>query len=137
MRMTPVSPTPTKFHGTSSVSITVKDLSKSAAWYRDVVGFGIERAHEHEGRLVFVELRAGDVRVNLNQDDGGKGWDRVKGLGFSIGIWTTEDIDGIARHIKAAGGTLDSEPVDAPWGARYFRFTDPDGFSFAVLKPLA
>jgi uncharacterized glyoxalase superfamily protein PhnB len=135
--MTIASPVPEKFHGTTSVSITVKDLQKSAAWYRDVVGFGVDRTYERDGRLVLVALKAGDVRISLNQDDGAKGWDRVKGLGFSISVWTTEDIDGIANRIKASGGRLDSEPVDAPWGARFFRLTDPDGFKLAVLKSLA
>ena len=135
--MTTPSPTPAKFRGTTSVSITVKDIDRSAAWYRDVAGFGVERTYEQDGRLVFVALTAGDVRLNLNQDNGAKGWDRIKGLGFSINIWTTEDIDAIASRIKASGGTLDSEPVDAPWGARFFRLTDPDGFKLAVLKSLA
>ena len=92
---------------------------------------------EQEGRPVLVALKAGDVRLNLNQDDGAQGWTRIKGLGFSINIWTTDDIDAIANRIKASGGKLDSEPVDAPWGARYFRLTDPDGFKLAVLKSLA
>jgi uncharacterized glyoxalase superfamily protein PhnB len=127
---------PEKFHGATQISITVKDLQKSAAWYQNVAGFGIERTIERNGAVVLVGLKAGDVRIHLNQDDGAKGWDRVKGLGFSINIWTAEDIDGIANRIKASGGTLDSEPVDAPWGARYFRLTDPDGFKLAVLKPL-
>jgi uncharacterized glyoxalase superfamily protein PhnB len=131
------SPVPEKFHGSTSVSITVKDIQKSVAWYRDVVGFGIERAVEHEGKLVYVALKAGDVRISLNLDDGAKGWDRIKGLGFSINFWTTEDIDAIATRIKASGGKLDSEPVDADWGARFFRLTDPDGFKLAILKPLA
>jgi uncharacterized glyoxalase superfamily protein PhnB len=131
------SPVPEKFHGSTSVSITVKDLQKSAAWYRDVAGFGIDRTVEHEGKLVYVALKAGDVRISLNQDDGAKGWDRIKGLGFSINVWTSEDIDAIATRIKASGGKLDSEPVDADWGARFFRLTDPDGFKLAVLKPLA
>jgi uncharacterized glyoxalase superfamily protein PhnB len=135
--MSLASPSPEQFHGTPSISLTVKDLQKSAAWYRDVVGFGVERAVERDGKLAFVTVKAGDVRINLNQDDGAKGWDRVKALGFSIGIWTTEDIDAIAHRIKAAGGHLDADPVDAPWGARYFRLTDPDGFRLAVLKPLA
>jgi uncharacterized glyoxalase superfamily protein PhnB len=100
------------------------------------VGFGVDRTFERDGRLVLVALKAGDVRINLNQDDGAKGWDRIKGLGFSVNIWTTEDIDAIANRIKASGGRLDSEPVDAPWGARYFRLTDPDGFKLAVLKSL-
>jgi uncharacterized glyoxalase superfamily protein PhnB len=131
------SPVPEKFNGTTSISLTAKDLQKSAGWYQNVVGFGVERTFERDGKLVLVALKAGDVRINLNQDDGAKGWDRVKGQGFSVNIWTTEDIDGIANRIKASGGQLDSEPVDAPWGARYFRLTDPDGFKLAVLKSLA
>ena len=135
--MTNPSPAPEKFHGSTTVSITVKDLEKSAAWYQHVVGFGVDRTFEREGRVILVALKAGDARINLNQDDGAKGWDRIKGLGFSISIWTTEDIDAIANRIKASGGTLDSEPTDAPWGARYFLLTDPDGFKLAVLKSLA
>jgi uncharacterized glyoxalase superfamily protein PhnB len=135
--MTDFSPGPEKFTANTSVSITVKDIQKSTAWYRDVVGFGVERAVERDGRPVFVALKAGGVRLSLNQDDGAKGWDRTKGLGFSINFWTTEDIDAIASRIKSSGGALDSEPVDAPWGARFFRLTDPDGFKLAILKPLA
>ena len=131
------SPTPEKFRASTAVSLTVKDLSKSMAWYRDVLGFGVGRTYEQDGRLAFVEVKAGDALINLNQDDGAKGWDRIKGLGFSIGFWTTEDIDAIAARIKASGGTLDSEPVDASWGARFFVLTDPDGYKLAVLKPLA
>ena len=130
------SPVPEKFHGSTSVSITVKDLQKSTAWYRDVAGFGIERTYEQDGKVFIVSVKAGDVRISLNQDDGAKGWDRIKALGFSINIWTAEDIDAIANRVKASGGILDSEPVDAPWGARYFRLTDPDGFKLAILKAL-
>jgi uncharacterized glyoxalase superfamily protein PhnB len=135
--MSDFSPAPEKFKGSTSVSITVKDIHKSLAWYRNVVGFGVERTVERDGKPVFVALKAGDVRLSLNQDDGAKGWERVKGQGFSVNFWTTEDIDAIASRIKASGGTLDSEPVDAPWGARFFRLTDPDGFKLAILKSLA
>jgi uncharacterized glyoxalase superfamily protein PhnB len=131
------SPVPEKFHGITSISITVKDVQKSAAWYRDIVGFGIERTVERDGKVIIVSLKAGEVRISLNEDDGAKGWDRIKGLGFSINIWTTEDIDAIANRITANGGTLDTKPVDAPWGARFFRLTDLDGFKLAVLKSLA
>jgi uncharacterized glyoxalase superfamily protein PhnB len=129
-------PVPEKFQGNTSVSITVKDIHKSAAWYRDVVGFGIERTLEQDGKVFIVYVKAGNVSIGLNQDDGAKGWTRIKGLGFSINIWTNDDVDAIAKHIKANGGTLDSEPVDAPWGARFFRLTDPDGFKLAILKRL-
>ena len=135
--MANLSATPEKFRGAPSVSITVKDVQKSLGWYRDVLGMGVERSVERDGKVVFVALKAGDVRISLNQDDGVKGWDRVKGLGFSINIAVTEDIDAIASRIKASGGTLDSEPVDASWGARYFALTDPDGYKLGMLKWLA
>jgi predicted enzyme related to lactoylglutathione lyase len=47
------------------------------------------------------------------------------------------DVDAAAVRIKAAGGTLLSEPADQPWGARMFQFKDPDGFKLGVSTPLA
>jgi uncharacterized glyoxalase superfamily protein PhnB len=124
---------PESFRGrTLSASLTVKDLQKSLAWYRDVVGFTVDREYEREGKLRAVALRAGDVRLVIGQDDGAKGWDRVKGEGFSLRITTDQNVDEIAKRIKKVGGTLESEPADTPWGARMFRLRDPDGFRLAI-----
>lgn len=125
----PVRAKPESFRArTLSASLTVQDLEKSLAWYTDVIGFAIDRRHEREGKLVAVSLKAGRVRILLGQDDGAKGWDRVKGQGISVQFTTVQSVDEIAERIKDAGGTLDTEPVDTPWGARVFRITDPDGF---------
>jgi uncharacterized glyoxalase superfamily protein PhnB len=113
-------------------SLTVKDLDKSLAWYRDVVGFEVDRKHEREGKLRAVSLRAGDVRILINQDDGAKGWNRAKGEGFSLQITTEQNVDEVAKRIKQHGGTLESEPADMPWGARMFRLRDPDGFKLTI-----
>jgi uncharacterized glyoxalase superfamily protein PhnB len=115
-----------------AASLTVKDLEKSVAWYRDVLGFTIDRKHERDGKLMGVSLKAGLVRILLNQDDGARGLDRAKGEGFSLQITTSQSVDAIADRIKAAGGTLGSEPADMPWGARVFRVADPDGFRLAI-----
>lgn len=117
---------------TLSASLTVKDLEKSLAWYCDVVGFSVDQRHEREGTLRAVSLRAGDVRVLLGLDDGAKGWERVKGEGFSLQITTDQDVDAIATRIRENGGTLASEPADMPWGARVFRLQDPDGFKLVI-----
>jgi uncharacterized glyoxalase superfamily protein PhnB len=119
-----------------TASLTVKDLRKSVAWYRDVVGFTVDREHERDGKLRSVAIVAGNVRLLLNQDDGAKGWDRTKGEGFSMQFITTQSVDELAARIKAAGGTLDSEPADMPWGVRMFRLRDPDGFGFAFSEEL-
>lgn len=122
-------------HGALSVSLTVKEIQKSLAWYRDVLGFTVVRTREHEGQLRAVTLSAGEVRLAINQDDGKKGWERVKGEGFSFNITTTQDPDVLARGITARGGKLETEPADMPWGARAFRLRDPDGYRFSISSP--
>jgi uncharacterized glyoxalase superfamily protein PhnB len=115
-----------------SASLTVKDLQKSLTWYRDVLGFTVDQQHERGGKLMAVSLKAGAVRILIGQDDGAKGFDRVKGEGFSLQLTTAQNIDELASRIKQHGGTLESEPTDTPWGARVFRVKDPDGFKLAI-----
>ena len=113
------------------VSLTVRDVRRSAGWYRDVLGFTIDREYERGGQVRAIALRAGTVRLLVTQDDGAKGTDRVKGEGFSMQLTTSQDVDGFAEQVKAAGGILDTEP-ETMWGARAFRLRDPDGFRFVV-----
>jgi uncharacterized glyoxalase superfamily protein PhnB len=118
-----------------AVSLTAKDIHTSLAWYCDVLGFTIDQKHEREGTLRAVSLKAGSVRILLGQDDGAKGWDRVKGEGFSFQLTTVQNIDALAALIKSRGGKLDSEPMDTPWGQRVFRLADPDGFKVVISSP--
>lgn len=128
-------PAQSTFHARAlSASLTVADLETSVAWYRDALGFAIDQTHERGGTVLSVSLRAGDVRILLNQDDGSRGTDRIKGEGFSLMITTDGSVDEVAERIKAHGGTLDSEPQDVPWGGRAFRVRDPDGFRFAIAS---
>jgi uncharacterized glyoxalase superfamily protein PhnB len=129
---------PESFRGRALMaSLTVNDVRKSLAWYRDVAGFTVDEQYEREGELQAVALKAGTVRIMIGQDDGAKGWDRRKGEGFSLIITTAQDVDELAAHIKARGGTLASEPADMPWGARVFRVRDPDGFMLAISTEVA
>jgi len=122
-----------------TASLTVKDIEKSLAWYRDAVGFTVKQEHTRDGRVVAISLKAGSVELLIGRDDGAKGWDRVKGEGLSLQISTTQNIDELAARIKAHGGTLTTEPTDMPWGVRVFRAQDPDGFKlvFSSVRPSA
>src|SRR5689334_18728814 len=79
-----------------SISLTVTDLRASAIWYRDVLGFLIEREFERGGVAFAVRLRAGTVALLLTQDNGARGADRAKGEGFSLQFTTRQNIDEIA-----------------------------------------
>jgi uncharacterized glyoxalase superfamily protein PhnB len=120
----------------ASPSFTVADIDKSLAWYRDVLGFTVGDRWEMDGVLRGVELSAGDVLFMIGQDDWQKGRDRVKGIGFRLYCETGQDIDKIAARIKAAGGTLASEPADQSWGYRELSIDDPDGFKITIGKAL-
>jgi len=115
-------------------SLTVADVRRSADWYRDTLGFTIDREFARDGRLLAVSLRADAVRLLVTQDDGARGTDRVKGAGFSLQITTPQNVDAIAERARRAGATLDSEPADV-WGVRGFRLRDPDGFRLTISSP--
>jgi predicted enzyme related to lactoylglutathione lyase len=126
---------PEPFHATVlSASLTVNDLERSLAWYRDVVGFTVHQTFERAGTLFAVSLRAGAVPILLTRDDGAKGLDRAKGEGISLQLTTTQDVDAVAERIRSRGGALDSEPADMR-GARVFRLRDPDGFRLVISSP--
>jgi uncharacterized glyoxalase superfamily protein PhnB len=119
------------------ISLTAKDLSQSVAFYRDVLGFTVDNVREREGKPAAATVRSGTARIFLNQDDGGRGWERTKGEGFSITFDTAQDVDTIAERIKSKGWTLATEPADMPWGVRMLRVVDPDGYRLGIWRPLS
>jgi len=119
------------------ISLTAKDLLQSVAWYRDVLGFTVDNVRERDGKPAAATVRSGTARIFLNQDDGGRGWERTKGEGFSITFDTAQDVDAIAERIKSKGWTLAKEPADMPWGVRMLRVVDPDGYRLGIWRPLS
>jgi len=117
-----------------TASLTVNDIERSLAWYRDVLGFTLADRWEHGGKLAGVELRAGSVSVVLNQDDFSQGRDRVKGVGFRIYGNTRQDIDRLAADIESRGGVLAQAPTDREWGTRDFSLADPDGYRISITS---
>jgi len=119
-----------------SPSLTVNDLQRSIAWYRDVLGFKVDEEWKHNGQVMGASLKAGTVSVMLGQDDFAKGRNRQKGEGLRLYCSTRQDIDQLADMIKARGGTLLEEPKNQPWGARDFAVADLDGFKITISTAL-
>jgi catechol 2,3-dioxygenase-like lactoylglutathione lyase family enzyme len=114
-------------------TLTVNDIQKSLAWYRDGLGFFVTDRWEEGGRLEGVMLKAGACELGLSQDDFKKGRDRAKGVGFRLWCTTSQDVDAIAARLRAVGGTIIEEP-----GERYdsygFAAQDPDGFKIGITQ---
>jgi hypothetical protein len=68
----------TSGHASIAVGLTVNDVQKSIAWYRDVLGFTVGDLWKN-GDVVFgAELKSGAININVTQDDWKLGRDRVK-----------------------------------------------------------
>jgi catechol 2,3-dioxygenase-like lactoylglutathione lyase family enzyme len=117
----------------SSLSLTVADLPRSIAWYRDVLGFTTGERWEEDGVLHGQQMKAGTVDLMLTQDDFSKGRDRLKGEGVRVWWSTAQSLDDLAERIRAKGAGLDYGPDDTPWGDRAFGFTDPDGYHITIV----
>ena len=115
-------------------SLTVNNLQKSLDFFAGL-GFEVEERWEHDGALLGAMLKAGTARLGVNQDDGKKGLDRVKGIGVRIMVEATDDINAVAARAKAAGVTLSKEPHDTEWGARAFEVMEPSGFALTIYSP--
>src|SRR5260370_21466316 len=89
-----------------STGLTVNDLQRSIAWYRDVLRFTVKDRWEDGGKLMGVELVAGSASVMLNQDDFAKGRDRTKGIGLRLWPSTIPAIVTLAQQINGRGGVL-------------------------------
>jgi len=117
-----------------AASLTVRDLERSIAWYRDVLGFVVGERWEEGGQVRGIQMKAGACDLMLGQDDFAKGQDRKKGEGVRLWVATVQDISELAGRVKASGWRLDREPSETPWGDWAFALTDPDGFKLTIIQ---
>jgi lactoylglutathione lyase len=114
-------------------NFTVNDLSRSLAFYKEVLGFIETEQWKDGGVLRGVMLKAGACELGLSQDDWAKGRDRRKGEGVRLWCQTAQDVDALAARVKAAGVRLTEEPQDR-WGSRSFSLDDPDGYHLSISR---
>ena len=113
-------------------SFTVNDIERSVQFYTGVLGFIVIEEMSDGAALQGVLLKAGVCTLGLSQDDWAKGRDRKKGEGVRIWCKTAQDIDTMAKRIKAAGGRLADAPKNQPGGVRSLSVADPDGFVLTI-----
>ena len=114
-------------------TLTINDLQASIKFFEGL-GFSVGQRWEHEGRLLGVTMKGGDVEVGLSQDDWKAGRDRQKGVGLRFYISTTQNIDELAATAKKNGVALEKDAHDTEWGARAFNVSEPSGFKITIMS---
>lgn len=118
------------------ITLAVKDLETSLAFYRDGLGLPTKGLSEGFSDHVLFELEGGLSLVLFLQSE----VEKLSGNSsvasgeciLSHAATSKEEVNNILQKVKAAGGTLIGEPKDEPWG--YFGyFKDPDGHLWEIL----
>jgi catechol 2,3-dioxygenase-like lactoylglutathione lyase family enzyme len=123
----------TGFH---HLSLTVRDLDLSAAWYEAV--FDLDPVMDEPGeerRAKVYRLRGTDAMLGLTEHRGNDGstfrFDRTGLDHAAFAVATRDDVDAWVVRLDAAE-VSHSGRIDIPIGA-ILNFTDPDGVQLSIF----
>jgi len=113
--------------GPGFISLQVRDLAASAAFYENYLGFarqpGPPHAVVYDTKPAAFAVRDAAPGVDL---------DSVSQLGLGVGIWLhAPHAQDVHDALAADGVTITSQPIDGPFG-RTFTFADPDGYQITL-----
>ena len=110
---------PSELHGGAPVFV-VRDVLKSVAYYRDVLGFDVEFLYGEP--TFYAGVERGNVLIHLQAAHESK---REPGQ-MAINVFVS-DVDALYEELKGRGATLLSAPKDYAYGMRDFDVADLDG----------
>ncbi|WP_339735108.1 VOC family protein [uncultured Gimesia sp.] len=118
--------------------LIVEDLSRSADFYCDQLGFEMKLKWEPEGKLAWCRLERNNTALMLQlacADEDGTSEERCKGVGF---FFHCDDAQAIYEELSAQGISLEPPKV-AFYGMNQLFMKDPDGYELCfqnqVEKP--
>ncbi len=114
----------------SMVTLGVRDLASMRAFYG---GLGWEEGISTEGFAAFktggavlalfpLDELARDANSVVPPGEG-----RFRGVTLALNVEEKGRVDEVVGTVRAAGGRIVKEPIDADWGGRSAYFSDPEG----------
>ncbi len=120
------------------VSVSATDLPRARAFY-ELLGFRFpefDPGHTHleaeDGSGVRLMIDSAASLAVLYGDAPRPGTT----AGFAMLLPSPTAVDETVDRVRSAGHAVVTGPHDAPWGHRYARVADPDGYQVVVFCPL-
>lgn len=114
--------------------LTTRDMSRSLAFYRDLLEAKVEYQFPSEGEPGYVGLRVGSSHFGIGLDAEGEAV-LPAGRPRPIELWVyADDCDAAIERLRSAGVTIVDEPADQPWGERMAKVEDPDGHRLYIAS---
>jgi predicted lactoylglutathione lyase len=117
------------------INLEVADLSSSAEWYRQALGFRIVYSGP-PGAPALIHLRRDryqDILLVTSQE--ASPFQPGKGIIIQIQAGSV-GVEEIARQAKLAGTVLVEGPVERPWNVRDVTIQDLDGYRLRFSEPV-
>jgi catechol 2,3-dioxygenase-like lactoylglutathione lyase family enzyme len=105
-------------------SIAVTDVDRARDFYRDKLGFAVERDNPYgETRWIFMQLPGARTMLHFSIRD------RVEPTGEPALVLVTDNVDATCAALVERGVPIRSGPADAPWnpGTRWAMIDDSEG----------
>jgi predicted enzyme related to lactoylglutathione lyase len=118
------------YDGALSIAVSVSDLDRAIAWYRDALGFEVEGRSDEIG---WAELTTPYPGVTLGLARADEGF-RVGGTTPTFGV---RDLDAARARLERRGTRFDGETVVYEGMVKLASFYDPDGNAFMLAQNLA
>lgn len=114
--------------GPDFISLQVRDLERSAAFYTRYLGLTRSQAGPPHAVVFDTKPVAFAVRDLVPGVD----LDSTPQPGLGVALWLrAAKVQGIHDALAAAGVPITSAPIDGPFG-RTFTFADPDGYQITL-----
>lgn len=112
-------------------SVRVADMASALRFYRDVLGFEVERGGEEDSN---VALRHGDARIMLETaaDHYGEAYntairERLGNLSPHALYIEAEALDELHERLRSGGASIVDPLASRPWGQRELTVEDAEG----------
>ena len=100
------------------VNVGVRDLDRSVAFYRDVLGFTLIFS---EPQFHYARFEVGGLTFGVAASEDAAGG-RHTGIGLVVA-----DVDAAYAELSGKGVAFPMPPAKQPWGGYMGIFSDPDG----------
>jgi catechol 2,3-dioxygenase-like lactoylglutathione lyase family enzyme len=143
----------------SAVTLSIKNMEKSCTFYSKIPGFKIvyggsssdffttfqiggqdkEELNNKNKKKKKKAITSTTTYLNLELNFSNDSSERTRNFGRII--FHTYNIDKLHLQLKNDEyiqklGKFENEPIDAPWGERFFHMCDPDGYQLSFAQPI-
>ena len=121
----------------SAITLRISDMKKSVEFYSKIPNFKIVYGGSDSQFTSFLidDVSKSYLNLRINEVSAeATHWSRI--------IFYVDDVDELFDYMEndetiSRLGNLESKPVDAAWGERFFHVLDPDGYKLSFATPIS